>query len=53
MLQEQEFLRCVRTREPPFASGEVAREASLIAFAAERSVGEGRVVDVAEVDPRR
>ncbi len=53
MVQVQEFLRCVRTREPPFASGQVAREASLIAFAAERSVQEGRVVEVAEIDPRR
>jgi len=53
MFQEQEFLRCVRTREPPFASGQIAREASLIAFAAERSIQEGRVVALEEVDPQR
>ena len=50
VLQHLEFLECVRERREPFASGRVAREASLVAFAAERSIREGRVVDLAEIE---
>jgi predicted dehydrogenase len=50
VLQHVEFLECVRERREPFASGRVGREASLVAFAGERSIQEGRVVDLAELD---
>jgi predicted dehydrogenase len=50
VLQHVEFLECVRERREPFASGRVGREASLVAFAAERSIQEGRVVDLAELE---
>jgi len=50
VLQHVEFLECVRERTEPFASGRVGREASLVAFAGERSIREGRVVDVAELE---
>jgi predicted dehydrogenase len=50
VLQHVEFLECVRERREPFASGRAGREASLVAFAAERSIREGRVVDLAELE---
>jgi predicted dehydrogenase len=50
VLQHVEFLECVRERREPFASGRVGREASLVAFAAERSIREGRAVDIVEVE---
>lgn len=50
VLQHIEFLECVRERKEPFASGRVGWEASLVAFAAERSIREGRVVEVAEIE---
>ncbi len=50
VLQHVEFLECVRERRQPFASGRVGWEASRVAFAAERSMREGRVVDIAEVE---
>ena len=53
VLQHVEFLECVRERREPFASGWVGREASLVAFAGERSIQEGRVVEIAELDPER
>jgi predicted dehydrogenase len=50
VLQHVEFLECVRERKEPLASGRVGWEASRVAFAAERSIREGRVVDMAEVE---
>jgi predicted dehydrogenase len=50
VLQHVEFLECVRERREPFASGRVGWEASRVVFAAERSMREGRVVDIAEVE---
>jgi predicted dehydrogenase len=50
VLQHLEFLECVRDRKEPFASGRVAWEASRLAFAAERSIHEGRIVEMAELE---
>jgi predicted dehydrogenase len=53
VLQHVEFLECVRERKEPFASGWVGWEASQVAFAAERSICEGRVVGIAEIEAER
>jgi predicted dehydrogenase len=53
VLQHVDFLECVRERKEPFASGRVGWEASWVAFAAERSMREGRVVDMAEIEAER
>jgi predicted dehydrogenase len=50
VLQHLEFLECVRDRKEPFAGGRVAWEASRLAFAAERSIHEGRIVEIGELD---
>jgi predicted dehydrogenase len=50
VLQHVEFLDCVRDRKEPFAGGRVGWEASRLAFAAERSIHEGRIVDITELD---
>jgi predicted dehydrogenase len=53
VLQHIDFLECVRGRKEPFASGRVGWEASQVAFAAERSIREGRVVDIAGIGAER
>jgi predicted dehydrogenase len=53
VLQHVDFLECVRERREPFASGRVGWEASRVAFTAERSIREGRVVDIAEIEVER
>jgi predicted dehydrogenase len=50
VLQHVEFLECVRERREPFASGRVGWEASLVAFAAERSIQRGHVVEITDVE---
>ncbi len=42
--QRYEFLECIRSGKAPFASGEVGKEALLIALAAEKSIEEERYV---------
>jgi predicted dehydrogenase len=49
MQEHVEFLRCVRTRERPYADGIVGRESMLPAFAAEKSIKEGRIVHIEEI----
>jgi len=44
MQEHVEFLECLRTRRRPYADGLVGRESVLPAFAAERSIKEGRIV---------
>jgi len=49
MQEHVEFLECVRTRRPTYADGVVGRESMLPAFAAERSIKEGRIVEIEEI----
>lgn len=46
--QRREFVDCLRTRTKPFADGIVGRDSLLVALAAERSVREGRPIDLEE-----
>lgn len=46
--ERREFLKCVRSRERPYANLSIAREACVISFAAEKSIKEGRVVSISE-----
>lgn len=49
--QRREFLRCLETRERPFADGMVGRESLAIALAAERSIRTGLPVELEEFAP--
>ena len=49
--QRREFLQCIRTRQTPFADARVGRESLLIALAAERSIREGRPIEIDELQP--
>lgn len=49
--QRREFLRCINERKEPFANGKVGRDSLIIALAAERSIREGRPVELAEYTP--
>ena len=47
-IQHQEFVDCIRDRSLPFANLMLARESMVISMAAERSIEEGRVVEIKE-----
>jgi len=51
--QRRDFLRCVRERRRPFADASVGRDSLLVALAAERSIREGRPVEVGEMETCR
>ena len=44
-----DFCRCVRTREQPLVTPELARAALLVPLAAELSIEQKRVVEIAEL----
>jgi hypothetical protein len=46
--ERRSFLDCVKTRKQPYANLSIGREASVPAFAAEKSVKEKRVVNISE-----
>ena len=46
--ERREFLKCVKSREQPYANLSIAREACVISFAAERSIKERRAVSIYE-----
>jgi hypothetical protein len=49
MQEHVEFLECLRSRRRPYADGIVGRESMLPAFAAEKSIREGRIIDIDEI----
>jgi myo-inositol 2-dehydrogenase / D-chiro-inositol 1-dehydrogenase len=49
MQEHVEFLECLRTRRHPYADGIVGRESMLPAFAAEKSIKEGRIIEIDEI----
>jgi predicted dehydrogenase len=49
--QRRDFLRCLRDRtRKPIANGQVGRESLQVALAAERSIREGRPINVSELE---
>ncbi len=49
--QRRDFLDCVRERKEPFANGRIGRDSLLVALAAERSIEEGRPIELSELSP--
>lgn len=49
MEQHEEFLQCIKERKQPFASGAIGKNSLLMAFAAEKSIQEGRIVYCEEI----
>ncbi|MHB0876027.1 MAG: Gfo/Idh/MocA family protein [Anaerolineae bacterium] len=49
MQEHVEFLDCLRSRRRPYADGIVGRESMLPAFAAEKSIREGRIIEIDEI----
>lgn len=48
--ERREFLESIKTRKHPFANLLIGREACVVSFAAEKSIKEGRVVNISEYD---
>ncbi len=46
--ERREFLECLETRKQPFANLKIARDSCVVAFAAEKSIREGRIVSISE-----
>ncbi len=46
--ERRSFLECIKTRKHPYANLSIGREASVPAFAAEKSIKEKRVVNISE-----
>ena len=46
--ERRAFLECVKTRKQPYANLSIARESCIVAFAAEKSIREGRIVSISE-----
>lgn len=46
--QRRDFLRCLETREEPFANWKVGRDSLIVALAAEKSIQTGQPVDLSE-----
>lgn len=49
--QRRDFLRCIRERRQPFADARVGRASLIVALAAERSIREGRPIELLEMEP--
>jgi predicted dehydrogenase len=48
--ERREFLECIKKRKLPYANLLIGREACVVSFAAEKSIKEGRVVNISEYD---
>lgn len=46
--ERREFLNCITMRKQPYANLSIGREASVLAFAAEKSIKENRIVNISE-----
>jgi len=51
--QFEEFVHCVLNNRPTFADGEVAKLSLLVPLAAEKSIKEGKIVEVKEIYDQR
>ena len=47
--QHIDFIDCVMNDSPPFCDGKIGRESLVIAVAAQKSITEGRIVDIDEL----
>ncbi|MFX0187414.1 MAG: Gfo/Idh/MocA family protein [Candidatus Hodarchaeota archaeon] len=48
--ERRDFIECIKKRKQPYANLSLGREACVVSFAAEKSIKEGRIVNISEFD---